>query len=74
MPQAMNHSPDILTCLMGLAAPHLNWIPPTTSVSQLSLETTKLLEMMWSRLTITPMDNVGPFGVGELRGIHHSED
>ena len=44
-PHAINQSPEVLTFLTALAAPNLNWIPPMTLVSQLSLETTKLPEM-----------------------------
>ena len=51
----MNQSPKVLTCLTALAAPNLNWIAPMTLVSQLSPETAKLPEIMWSRSTMAPV-------------------
>src|SRR6202040_3514393 len=51
----MNHSPEVLTCLIGLAAPNLNWMPPMTSTSRLSFETAKLPDMTWSRSTMVPV-------------------
>jgi hypothetical protein len=40
---------------MALTAPNLNWIPLTTSMLWLSLETAKLPEMTWLRSTIALM-------------------
>ena len=51
----MSQSPKVLTCLMAFVALNLNWIPLTTLVLQLSLDTAKAPEIMWLRSTIAPM-------------------